>query len=218
MTASKSSSSAASAKTRIIAMLKADHKKVKTAFKDFEKIDPIEEEDAAQALVSKTLSDLEIHATLEEQVFYPAARGAVKEEDLIDEAEVEHMTVKVLIQQLKSMQPDNEKFAATFKVLGEYVDHHVKEEEGEIFKQLAATGADWSDVLERMQMQRAQLREQMGLPPEDEEAAPAGSTRASSATRASPGMRSQPESRPQAAESGSGSRSSKSTRSKSKDE
>ncbi|MBW8829448.1 MAG: hemerythrin domain-containing protein [Burkholderiales bacterium] len=186
---------ATSAKTQIIDMLKADHKKVKKAFKDFEKMDPQAESESAEALVEQTLAAIEVHSSLEEQIFYPAARSAIKEEDLIDEAEVEHMTVKVLIEQLKSMSASDDKFAATFKVLGEYIDHHVKEEENEMFVQLTRPGVGWDAVLEQMQTQRAQLLEEKGLPPEAEEATtPAG--RSSAGSRAS---RSTDESRPQAA-------------------
>ncbi|HEX6363384.1 MAG TPA: hemerythrin domain-containing protein, partial [Albitalea sp.] len=84
------------AKSKLVAMLKADHKKAKKAFKDFEKLDPHEEPEQCQALVQQTLAEIEVHAELEEQMFYPAARGAIKDESLIDEAEVEHMTAKVL--------------------------------------------------------------------------------------------------------------------------
>ena len=148
---------ASGAKGKIVAMLKADHKKVKKAFKDFEKMDPQEDPEQCQALVQQTLAEVEVHAELEEQMFYPAARGAIEEEDLIDEAEVEHMTAKVLIGQLKGMGPDEEKYAATFKVLGEYMNHHIQEEEGEMFKQIGAKGAEWDTVLEEMLAQREQL-------------------------------------------------------------
>jgi len=204
---SGASSGRSTAKTEIINMLKADHKKVKKAFKDFEKMDVEEDGDSAEALVSQTLAEIEIHAALEEQIFYPAARSAIKEEDLIDEAEVEHMTVKVLIEQLKSMNAEEEKFAATFKVLGEYIDHHVKEEEGEMFKQITKPGVDWDSVLQEMQAQRAQLFEEKGLPPEEEQAA-AKTTRSGSSAGASRAASSQGESRPQAASRSSKSRSS----------
>ncbi|HEY0856520.1 MAG TPA: hemerythrin domain-containing protein [Albitalea sp.] len=190
-----------SPKNQIIEMLKADHKKVKKAFKDFEKLDPQEDPEACQSLVEQTLAEIEVHAQLEEQIFYPAAREAIKEEELIDEAEVEHMTAKVLIEQLKGMSAEDEKFAATFKVLGEYIDHHVKEEENEMFKQMTRTGVDWDSVLIQMQEQRMALLEEKGLPPEGEaeeaaEAAMSGSRSAASATR---GMsRGAGEARPQA--------------------
>lgn len=192
-----------SPKSQIVAMLKADHKKVKKAFKDFEKMDPQEDPESCRALVEQTLAEIEVHAELEEQIFYPAARGAVKEEDLLDEAEVEHMTAKVLIEQLKGMGPEQEKYAATFKVLGEYINHHVQEEEGEIFKQLGNSGAEWEMVLEEMQSQRMQLMEQKGLPADGEEAGAEeptrsgrGAGRAAASRRAGTG--SEAEARPQA--------------------
>jgi hypothetical protein len=206
---STSTGARSGAKNQIVEMLKADHKKAKKAFKDFEKLDPHEDPESCQAIVEQTCAELEVHAELEEQVFYPAARSAIKEEDLMDEAEVEHMTAKVLIQQLKEMGADDEKFAATFKVLGEYVNHHVQEEEGEMFKQLTRPGVDWDSVLEQMQQQRMQLLEEKGLPAEgsaEDEEAGAGSGRAG-ASRSS--ARSQGESRPQA--SGRSSRSAKSS-------
>jgi hemerythrin-like domain-containing protein len=191
-------SSGSGAKNKIVAMLKADHKKVKQALKDFEKMDPEEDPQGCQQLVEKTLAEIEVHAELEEQMFYPAARGAIDEEDLIDEAEVEHMTAKVLIGQLKSMGPEDEKYAATFKVLGEYLQHHIEEEEGEIFKKISQSGAEWDTVLEEMQTQREQLMQEKGLPAEGEEAEGSRSSRSGASARG--GARSGgAEDRPQAA-------------------
>lgn len=200
-TTSRSSTSSrgrGSAKTQIIEMLKADHKKVKKAFKEFEKLEPQQDPESASALVEQTLADIEVHAELEEQVFYPAARQAIKDEELLEEAEVEHMTAKVLIEQLKGMGPEDEKYAATFKVLGEYINHHVKEEEGEMFEQMTGRGVEWDQVLEQMQMRRMELMQEKGMPMEDEEmeaSAPASMRGRSTASR---GARGQAESRPQA--------------------
>ena len=181
-----------------VAMLKADHKKVKKAFKDFEKLDPHEDPEACRSLVEQTLAEIEVHAELEEQLFYPAARGAVKEEELIDEAEVEHMTAKVLIEQLKGMQPEDEKYAATFKVLGEYINHHVKEEEGEMFEQMTGRGVQWDQVLEQMQMRRMELMQEKGMPMEEEEMQASSSPSRGRSAASSRGTRGQAESRPQA--------------------
>jgi len=200
VTGSTSGGSAGSAKNRIIDMLKADHKKVKKAFKDFEKLDSQEDAEGCEALVQQTCAELEVHAELEEQVFYPAAREAMKEDDLIEEAEVEHMTAKVLIQQLKQMSLDDEKFAATFKVLGEYINHHVKEEESEMFPALTRRDVDWDGVLEQMRTLRAQLLEDRGLPSEEEESESekASSPRSSSSRRSGATAA---EDRPQASQS-----------------
>ena len=112
-----------------IALLMEDHEYVKKAFRAFEKMD----EEDQPALVKQVLQALKVHTRIEEEVFYPAVRKAIKDEDLMNEAEVEHDSAKVLIRQLERMKPSDPKFAATFTVLGEYVNHHVKEEESEMF-------------------------------------------------------------------------------------
>jgi len=112
-----------------IALLTEDHEYVKKAFRAFEKMD----EEDQPALVKQVLQALKVHTRIEEEVFYPAVRKAIKDEDLMNEAEVEHDSAKALIRQLERMKPSDPKFAATFTVLGEYVNHHVKEEESEMF-------------------------------------------------------------------------------------
>jgi Hemerythrin HHE cation binding domain len=148
---------ATKAREDILKMLKDDHRKAKKAFRDFEKLDPAEDPEACQQIVEQTCAELTLHATLEEELFYPAARGVIREEDLIDEAEVEHMTAKQLIAQLQGMGPEDDKYAATFKVLGEYIEHHVKEEENEMFPQLTRAKLDWESLLEEMNERRAEL-------------------------------------------------------------
>jgi hypothetical protein len=107
-----------------IALLTEDHKKVQKLFKDFDKL---KEEDAEEKeqIVRRACMELTIHAQVEEEIFYPAARQAIAEEDLLNEAEVEHATAKELIAQLENMQPSDELFDAKFIVLGEYINHHV---------------------------------------------------------------------------------------------
>src|SRR5688572_27861093 len=117
-----------------IEMLNADHDKVKKAFKEFEKLDH-EDTEAPRLIVEAVCGDLKVHTTLEEEVFYPALREAMEDGDLLNEAAVEHETAKMLIEQLENMGPDDPNYRATFTVLGEYVMHHVKEEEGEMFPQ-----------------------------------------------------------------------------------
>jgi len=158
-----SSRSNTNARNEIIALLKEDHQRAKKAFRQFEKLDPEQDAEACQELVQQTCSELEVHADLEEELFYPAAREALPEEDLVEEAEVEHMTVKVLIEQLKSMTAADEKFAATFKVLGEYVKHHIKEEETEMFESLGRSSVDWGALQQEMMSRREDLMVEKGL-------------------------------------------------------
>ena len=130
----KSKSTTASA----IDLLKADHEKVSKAFKEFEKMDRADTE-TCRELVTSVCADLRVHTTLEEEIFYPALREAIEDEDIMNEAAVEHETAKMLIEQLENMEPDDPNYFATFTVLGEYVMHHVKEEEGEMFPQAKKT-------------------------------------------------------------------------------
>jgi hemerythrin-like domain-containing protein len=196
------------AKTRILADLKDDHKRVRKAFRDFEKFDPKEDPEICQAIVEKTCAELEVHADLEEQVFYPAARQATKDEELLEEAEVEHTTAKTLIEQLKGMGPSDAKFGATFKVLGEYIKHHAGEEEKEMFPSLTRTSVDWDSVLERMTSRREELKEEKGLAAIEEKEAlegdPASTRRSSARSRQGPS-----EARPQAASGKGGKRGEK---------
>jgi hemerythrin-like domain-containing protein len=192
-----------SARTEIIEELKADHKRAKRAFKEAEQLDADEDGEELKAIVDQTCAELEVHARLEEEVFYPAAREALKEEDLVDEAEVEHESAKELIAKLRAMGPDDEKYQATFKVLGEYVNHHIKEEENEMFPGLEGrSGVEWESVQEEMQTSRQKLTDEMGLMTDVEEpdaADATGRSGRSGGTRGSSSARRPPsEERPQA--------------------
>lgn len=117
-----------------IAMLTADHKAVMDLFKQFEKARDSEDDETCAALVQEICSELTVHTTLEEEIFYPAVQDVIDDDDLMDEAEVEHASAKDLIAQLEEMEPGDPLYAAKVTVLCEYVKHHVGEEEGEMFK------------------------------------------------------------------------------------
>jgi predicted unusual protein kinase regulating ubiquinone biosynthesis (AarF/ABC1/UbiB family) len=158
----------AQAREEIMSMLMEDHKRVRKAFREFDRMDPTEEAEECQALIERTCADIEVHADLEEQTFYPALREAVSEHQLVDEAEVEHMTARMLMERLKSMDREDEKYPATFKVLGEYIKHHIKEEEGDIFKELSSAKIDWQSLLGEMQSTRQKLLREKGMTVEEE--------------------------------------------------
>jgi hemerythrin-like domain-containing protein len=142
-----------------IEMLKEDHAKVKKAFKEFETMDRSDTETCRQ-LVQTVCEDLKVHTTLEEEIFYPAVREAIEDEDIMNEASVEHETAKMLIEQLENMEPDDPNYYATFTVLGEYVLHHVKEEEGEMFPEAKKAGVDMEALGQRMQERKSELLSQ----------------------------------------------------------
>ena len=162
------SRAAAAARTEILQQLKDDHKSVKKAFREFQKLDHSQDHEAMQAIVEQVLEELTVHAALEEELLYPAARAALSEDDLIDEAEVEHESVHTFINQLREMSPGDDKYSARFTVLCEYVQHHVKEEEGEMFPKLEKARLDWESLAAEMKARRAVLT------PEDEDADPVG--------------------------------------------
>ena len=150
--------------TGAVELLKEQHDKVKKAFKEFEKLGR-EDAEAQQQLVQRVCEDLKLHTTLEEELFYPAAREAIDDEDILNEAQVEHETAKMLIEQLENMGPEDPNFHATFTVLGEYVVHHVKEEEGEMFPQVKKADLDLEELGARM---RRRMEELMGEAADEE--------------------------------------------------
>jgi hemerythrin superfamily protein len=126
-----------------IAVLKADHAAVENLFDAFERVDKGDLE-AKGTLVRRACELLAVHAIIEEEILYPAARGALADEDRpdVEEALVEHFLVKTLIQKFESLRPGAEGFDATFKVLTENVRRHVEEEEGDFFPELRETAID----------------------------------------------------------------------------
>jgi hemerythrin-like domain-containing protein len=143
-----------------IDLLKEDHDKVKKAFKEFEKMDRSDTETCRQ-LVATVCEDLRVHTMLEDEIFYPAVREAIDDDDIMNEAAVEHETAKMLIEQLENMQEDDPNFHATFTVLGEYVRHHIKEEEGEMFPSARKTDIDFESLGERMRERKEELTGQV---------------------------------------------------------
>ena len=132
-------------KNDAVDLLDADHIAVKKLFTEFKKL----HEGGASAKKRKALADeicrqLTAHTRIEEEIFYPALRGAATQEleDLLDEAEVEHSGAKELIAQLEGMDGDDGLFDAKVTVLGEYIDHHVKEEREDMFPKARQTGVD----------------------------------------------------------------------------
>jgi hypothetical protein len=153
----------AKARDEVLELLKQDHRRVKKAFSDFEKLGGNERKRCA-AIVERTCAELEVHAALEEELFYPAVRAAIAEPGPIDEAEVEHRALKMLILELDRLEPGEEKQTAVFNVLAEYTRHHVRQEENRIFEQTAGARVDWEGLLQDMQQRRGELIEEIGVP------------------------------------------------------
>jgi hypothetical protein len=155
-----SSRSKAHAAPDALDLLVADHKEVKALFKDYDKLVKADADgDEKQALALQICAMLTAHTMVEEEHLYPAARSALGDDgDLVDEADVEHASAKELIAQIEAGSPDDDAhYDAKVKVLGEYIDHHVKEEEGEMFPKLRKSELDLDAIGEDVAARKAEL-------------------------------------------------------------
>jgi hemerythrin superfamily protein len=169
-TASRRSSSKGS-EDDALHILAEDHKKVIELFDEFERMKEDEDTDdeAKQMLVETACAELTIHAQVEEEIFYPAARDAIDDMDLLDEAEVEHASAKQLISELAAMQPDDDLYDAKFTVLGEYVKHHIQEEEKELFPKIKKADLELEELGQEISERKLELRDELGIPSDDED-------------------------------------------------
>jgi len=141
-----------------IRLLVDDHDAVKGLFKTYEKLVKDEASvEEKQAVAQEICLALKAHTAIEEEIFYPAARDALDDDGMFDEAEVEHESVKDLIEQIEGMSPQEDLYDAKVTVLGEYIDHHVKEEETEMFPKVRKTDLDLKSLGDQMESRRDQL-------------------------------------------------------------
>lgn len=150
-------------------LLDVDHRKVKKLFKEYESLVKTRAASASRKkrdIANEICTELTVHAQVEEEIFYPALRAAIKDTDLLDEAEVEHGTAKDLIAQLQDAAEVDDMFDAKVTVLGEYIDHHVKEERNEIFvKARAARGLDLLGMREQLAARKEELMAELTAAP-----------------------------------------------------
>ena len=143
------------------ALLRADHKLVSGLFAEYERTRSTEKK---RKLVSQICTELTVHASLEEEIFYPAVKLALKDDELIPEAMVEHATLKALIAQVEGVEPDGEMFDAKIKVMSEYVKHHVKEEQNEMFPKAKSTKLDMLALGVKLSERKAELLSESETP------------------------------------------------------
>lgn len=155
-----------------IDLLSKDHRDVEQLFDHLKKMKEGNESSSGgmskRAIVKKACAMLTVHAQIEEEIFYPALRKALDDDDQLDEAQVEHNSAKQLIAELESMRGNEKLHDATFTVLGEYVRHHVREEEQELFKEARKTELDLDDLGKRMMKRKMELMKEHGLESEME--------------------------------------------------
>jgi len=144
-------------------LLAKDHKDVKALFKRYEKLSKAEADGSErQELAEQICEMLTVHAQIEEEIFYPAVREADVEEDLMDEAEVEHASAKDLISQIRSMSPEDDLYDAKVTVLGEYINHHVAEEEGQMFPKARRAKVDLEGLAGQLKERKDALMSESG--------------------------------------------------------
>ena len=181
------SGSATRAMPLALELLAADHRKVEYLFQQFE--DEKEgDEGTKRALAQRICGELTAHAQLEEELFYPWLRENMDEMEKIEEAYVEHATAKDLIAQIKGSATVDDAFDARVKVLSEYIKHHVKEEENEIFAEVRGMQEELDELGQEMAARKAELTEQLGL--EEDSVAQLSARGASAGARSQSGQRS----------------------------
>lgn len=160
--ASKSAASPARKATRqkdACDLLDADHKVVKKMFDDYKTLSESRSRSSSKKreLADQICRELTVHALLEEEIFYPAARGAIKDNALLNEAMVEHASAKELISQIREMDESDEMFDAKVLVLGEYIEHHVKEERNEMFPKVRKSRLDLVSMRDELMSRKEEL-------------------------------------------------------------
>jgi hemerythrin superfamily protein len=148
-------------KVNALTLLKQDHDEVSALFDKYEKGKEKMSATQKEAMAGKICRMLTVHTTIEEEIFYPAVREEVEDaEELLGEANVEHQSAKDLIAQIQDMSAGDELYDAKVKVLGEYVKHHVKEEQNEMFPEVRKSELDVAAVGERLAARKAELMQE----------------------------------------------------------
>ena len=158
------SKSGSRAQPLAIELLEADHRKVEGLFEQYE-AEKEGEDETRRAIAQQICGELTVHAQVEEELFYPWLRENLDEDDMemLEEAYVEHASAKDLIAQIEGATEVDETFDAKVKVLSEYIKHHVKEEENEIFEEVADKKDELDELGQEMAARKAELMEELGL-------------------------------------------------------
>ena len=142
-----------------IDLLEEDHRQVEEWFDEYDELK--KDDDRKAELAQKICLALKVHAQIEEEIFYPQARKATEDNDLIDEAVVEHATVKNLIAEIESMEVGEDLYDAKIRVLGEMVKQHIKEEEEELFPELEPAKIDLEGFGKELAERKEELMAEM---------------------------------------------------------
>jgi hemerythrin-like domain-containing protein len=151
--------------TDALDFLKSEHQKVRNLFLEFDSLRGIDDEDERKSeLVDEICYELILHTMLEEEIFYPVLRSAIDDDEMMDEADVEHAGARELISQLEVMYPGDDHFDATVAVLGEEIGAHIDKEEGEMFEAARGAGIDLVALAGQLAARREELEEDLSAP------------------------------------------------------
>ena len=155
--------------TDAMEMLKDDHRQVEALFKEYEQLADGDDVAAKEAMATEICEMLTVHAQVEEEVFYPAARQVLDKQEIIDEAEDEHADAKQLIAELEEMSPDDEAYDTTVRSLSDAIAHHVEEEENNMFPKLKQAGMETESLGEQMAERKQEIMSELGVAEAEEE-------------------------------------------------
>lgn len=148
-----------------LTLLKADHDKVKSLFREFDDLRGNDGEDERKGeLVDEICYELTVHTMIEDEIFYPVLRSVIDDDDMMDEADVEHAGARELISQLEVMYPGDDHYDATVTVLGEEIAHHIDKEESDMFDCARRAGLDLDELGEQLAARKEELDEDLSSP------------------------------------------------------
>lgn len=150
-----------------IQLLKQDHEAVRHLFEEFEQANA----DRKYELAAEICQALTVHAMIEEEIFYPQAHEAIQADDLMLEAEIEHDTVKQLIERIQDGEVDETELSAIIKVMNEYVNHHVNEEHRRLFPRVKRSAIDLDELGRELQARKKELAAELHAAMTDESSA-----------------------------------------------
>jgi len=140
-----------------LSLLRDDHQHVLALFEQFEAAAPAALDDCRRMLAERACELLTVHAQIEEEIFYPAVRAVIEDQELLDDAEVEHAVAKDLIEQIQTMDADEALYDAKVRVLAEYLRHHIQIEEDELFGLLELADLDLDELGEELATRKQEL-------------------------------------------------------------
>ena len=151
------------ARDEVIGLLRHDFDRVLDEFREFDRLDAEAEDRACWRVVQRTFAELKVIAAVEEKVLYPALHDALQGTDLIEQSEIEHACIRRLIDELEGAEPDRVGYPKDFRILGDHVRLHVRDEEMELFPALHDAAADWERLRAEVRSCRAEMAEDLGI-------------------------------------------------------